>query len=585
MELIIYAALGCLLGIFLGLLISKLRHQKSVQFEKDQGRDRFTTLEMEFVSYKSTAELRTITLENSLKERDAEIAALKDSDVSKEAILQGFRDQISIANANLTSASRTIEEKKESYEALVLAKENVDKSFHENQKLLATARAENDSLSNILKELNDFKTSLKFTQNQLSETESKLAVSEADSKSNLKRITDLESLNAELKEGQSTFLNVSEKLANSTAENKSLRENLEVQKTEIEALGKKFTLEFENIANKILDNKTEKFTKLNSDNLKNILEPLGQNITDFKKQVDEVYKAESKERFSLGERVKELSELNKVISEEANNLTKALKGESKTQGRWGEMILESILERSGLVKNREYFMEHELMDNDGRPLKSDSEGKKMRPDAVIKYPDNRNVIIDSKVSLNAFTRMIGASDVEVQKAELISHVAAIKSHISTLSLKGYDDYNKSLDFVMLFVPSEPAYIAAMQHDPDLWNFAYDKRILLLSPTNLITSLKLIVDLWKRDYQNQNAALIAARGAKLYDKFYHFVKNLEDVGNHLNKAHGKYGVAFNQLTIGPDNLVAQATKLKNLGLKTKHSLAESLVENAIIDNED
>lgn len=278
--------------------------------------------------------------------------------------------------------------------------------------------------------------------------------------------------------------------------------------------------------------------------------------------------------------MKELALLNKVISEEAQNLTKALKGESKTQGDWGQMILESILEKSGLRKDQEYFLEHQLTGEDGRPLRSDSEGKKMRPDVVIKYPDNRNVIIDSKVSLNAFTRLVECSDVDQQKIESAAHVSSIKNHIISLSTKGYDDYNKSLDFVMMFIPSEPAYIAALQHDSNLWNFAYEKRILLLNPTNLITSLKLIVDLWKREYQNQNALEIADRGAKLYDKFVGFVDNLNGVGDHLSKALDKYDAAFKQLSTGNDNLVLQATKLKNLGLKTKKELPAVLVENAL-----
>ena len=368
-------------------------------------------------------------------------------------------------------------------------------------------------------------------------------------------------------------------LATAIANNKALDEKLALQKEEIKDIGIKFNLEFENIANKILDTKSEKFTELNKANLKTILDPLGQNITDFKKQVDDVYKAESKERFSLGNEVKRLAELNQVISEEAKNLTKALKGESKTQGRWGEMILESILEKSGLVKDREYFMEQELLDADGNQLKSDSEGKKMRPDAIIKYPDNRSVIIDSKVSLNAFIRYMAADDVDEVKKELEAHVAAIKTHIVTLSAKGYDDYDKALDFVMMFIPSEPAYMAALQGDQDLWNFAYDKRILLLSPTNLITSLKLIVDLWKREYQNENALEIAERGAKLYDKFVGFVNNLDDVGDYLNKAQGKYDEAYKQLSTGNDNLVLQATKLKDLGLKTKKSLPDGIVNNS------
>lgn len=376
---------------------------------------------------------------------------------------------------------------------------------------------------------------------------------------------------------------LNQSLATATANNQALNDKLSTQKREIEELGKKFNLEFENIANKILESKGEKFTELNNKNLKAILDPLGVNIEGFKKHVTEVYQKESAERFSLGEKVKELALLNKMISEEAHNLTKALKGESKTQGDWGQMILETILEKSGLRKDHEYFLEHQLTGEDGKPLRSDHEGKKMRPDVVIKYPDNRNVIIDSKVSLNAFARLVECTETDQQKTESAAHVAAIKNHIVSLSTKGYDDYNKSLDFVMMFIPSEPAYIAALQHDNNLWNFAYERRILLLSPTNLITSLKLIVDLWKREYQNQNALEIADRGAKLYDKFVGFIENLNGIGDHLEKARDKYDSAFKQLSTGNDNLVLQATKLKNLGLKTKKELGESLVENALVND--
>ncbi|MGE0092483.1 MAG: DNA recombination protein RmuC [Bacteroidia bacterium] len=368
-------------------------------------------------------------------------------------------------------------------------------------------------------------------------------------------------------------------LAQAQASNKALQQKLEEQKAEAEQMGKRFNTEFENIANKILDAKSQKFTEMNKTNLNNILEPLGKNIAEFQKQVHEVYIKESKERFSLGEKVKELADLNKVISDEARNLTRALKGEAKTQGRWGEMILEKILEMSGLRKGEEYFMEEQLTDDSGKPLVSDSENKKMRPDAIVKYPDNRNVIIDSKVSLNAFTRYIAATDPQEQKAELDAHVAAVKERIAELSKRGYDDYDKALDFVMMFVPSEPAYNAALQADPGIWNFAYDKRILLLSPTNLITSLKLIVDLWKREYQNRNALAIATRGAKMYDKFVGFVSNLEAVGDTLAKAQQKYEDAYKQLSTGNDNLILQATKLKELGLKTKKTFDSSLVSDA------
>jgi DNA recombination protein RmuC len=366
-----------------------------------------------------------------------------------------------------------------------------------------------------------------------------------------------------------------QKLATESAVKEALKEKLLEQKKELEDMAKKLNVDFEIIANRILDNKTEKFTELNKKNLDAILEPLGKNIEEFKKTVKDTYITEAKERFSLGEKVKELAQLNQQISEEARNLTRALKSQSKTQGRWGEMILESILEKSGLRKDEEYFMEQQLLDDQGKPLRSDSEGKKMRPDAVIKYPDDRKVIIDSKVSLNAFLRFMNSTDTEEQKQELARHIQAVKEHIDELNNRGYDDYSKSLDFVMMFIPSEPAYIAAMQGDPELWNYAYDRRILLLNPTNLITSLKLIVDLWKREYQNRNAQQIAERGAKLYDKFVGFIENLQEIGKHIDQAKEAYNDSFNQLSSGKGNLVSQATTLKNLGIKNKKEIPEDL----------
>ncbi|QOW10770.1 DNA recombination protein RmuC [Kaistella flava (ex Peng et al. 2021)] len=364
-----------------------------------------------------------------------------------------------------------------------------------------------------------------------------------------------------------------------TAKNENLQILLETQKGEITKMQELAKSEFQNLANKILEEKTEKFTALNQSNLKNILEPFQEKITELRNKVGETYDKESKERFSLGEKVKELAILNQQISEDAKKLTRALKGESKTQGNWGEMILESILEKSGLVKGREYFLEHELRDEDNKALFSEFSGKKMRPDAVVKYPDERNVIIDSKVSLTTFIELVDENDDEIYQMKLNQHLASVKNHIKQLSDKAYDDYDKSLDFVMMFIPSEPAYIAAMQADPNLWNFAYDKRILLLNPSNLITSLKLVADLWKREYQNKNATEIAERGAKLYDKFVGFVENLEKLGKNIDQAKNVYNDAFKQLSTGNDNLIVQTNKLKSLGIKNKKSLPQSLEESS------
>lgn len=364
-----------------------------------------------------------------------------------------------------------------------------------------------------------------------------------------------------------------------SAKNEGLQQSLDTQKEEIVKIQEDSKLQFENLANKILEEKTEKFTTLNQNNLKNILEPFQEKIADLKNRVNEAYEKENKERFSLAEKVKELAELNQQISEDAKKLTRALKGESKTQGNWGEMILESILEKSGLVKGREYFLEHELRDEDNKALFSEFSGKKMRPDAVVKYPDERNVIIDSKVSLTAFTELVDETDADVYAIKLSQHLGSIKNHINQLSQKAYDDYGKSLDFVMMFIPSEPAYIAAMQADQNLWNYAYERRILLLNPSNLITSLKLIADLWKREYQNRNSIEIADRGARLYDKFVGFVENLEKVGRNLDQAKNVFNDAYKQLHTGNDNLVIQTQKLKSLGIKNKKELPQSLIDNS------
>ncbi|WP_415325308.1 DNA recombination protein RmuC [Chryseobacterium sp. MMS23-Vi53] len=391
---------------------------------------------------------------------------------------------------------------------------------------------------------------------------------------NSKQTSQIESL---LTEKQNIFAKNSEL----SAINESLQKSLETQKEEITKIQEESKLQFENLANKILEEKTEKFTTLNQNNLKTILEPFQERIVELKNRVNEAYEKENKERFSLAEKVKELAELNQQISDDAKKLTRALKGESKTQGNWGEMILESILEKSGLVKGREYFLEHELRDEDNKALFSEFSGKKMRPDAVIKYPDERNVIIDSKVSLTAFTELVDETDQDVYLIKLNQHLSSIKNHITQLSQKAYDDYGKSLDFVMMFIPSEPAYIAAMQADQNLWNYAYERRILLLNPSNLITSLKLIADLWKREYQNRNSMEIADRGAKLYDKFVGFVENLEKVGKNLDQAKNVYNDAYKQLSTGNDNLVIQTQKLKSLGIKNKKDLPQSLVDNSQI----
>lgn len=589
MEILMYIVLGIVVGGIIGWLFANSKKTSGVQSEKDDAQQKFNDLDKEFVAYKATSSSELQSTNQDLIDLRNEKNSLDNTVKEKVNELNTVNGYLATSNANLSASNQTIIEKNLEIESLkqevVTVKTDLNKKTSELATSNANLIASNETLAERISELAEAKLEFKALKNNSDKANQDLATSIATSKAIndtlTERSTELLKTKEEFKTIQIDLNDKNQQLATARASNTALNHNLATQKNEIEELGKKFNSEFELIANKILETKSEKFTELNKTNLKTLLEPLGQNINDFKKQVNDVYNSESKERFSLGEKVKELAILNQVISEEAKNLTKALKGEAKTQGNWGEMILESILERSGLRKNEQYFMEHELKDENGKAILSDSEGKKMRPDAVIKYPDNRNVILDSKVSLNAFTRLIASIDVVEQKKELEAHITAVKTHIVTLSTKGYDDYDKALDFVMMFIPSEPAYIAALQGDPDLWNFAYDRRILLISPTNLITSLKLIVDLWKREYQNQNAIEIAERGAKLYNKFVGFVANLENVGKSIETAQKNYNEAYKQLSTGNDNLVFQATKLKNLGLKTKKELLPEIVKTSAI----
>ena len=391
------------------------------------------------------------------------------------------------------------------------------------------------------------------------------------SKLNEERANSFAMLNKELTEKlnskDDTVNSHIQKIAELTTNNTFLSEKLTSQKTEFEELQKTAHLQFEKIANKLFEEKTSKFTETNKLNIETLLNPLKEDINKFKTKVEETYDKESKERFSLEKVVKELQEQTNKVSAEANNLATALKGKPQKRGNWGEMILERILESSGLTKEREYFVQQSM---------KDEEGNIIRPDVLVNLPDERVIIIDSKVSLISYDKFIAAENTDEQKIFLAEHLKSTYDHIDQLSSKKYDDIETSLDFTMMFIPIEPAYMAAIQGDSDLWAYAYSKRILLVSPTNLIACLKLISDLWKREWQNKNAMEIVRKGEALYEKFIGFTKTFEEIGNSIKASQEKYDKALGQLKDGRGNLVNQAIQLKNLGLKSDKKVSSNLL---------
>jgi DNA recombination protein RmuC len=372
----------------------------------------------------------------------------------------------------------------------------------------------------------------------------------------------------ELKEEQSKFLEASTSLEKARTFFKAQEEKITEQKKEIEETQKKLTTEFENIANKILDEKSKKFTEQNKTNLDTILNPLKERIKDFEEKVDKTYKADSTERTTLKAEIKQLVELNKQVSDEANNLTKALKGDNKAQGNWGEVILEKILERSGLSKERGEYKTQVTLTN--------SQNETIKPDAIIYLPDNKHIIIDSKVSLVAYQNFVVADTEELRAQYLKEHLNSLKGHIKGLSDKLYSSAGtlNTPDFVLLFLPIESSFGIAVQADQELFSYAWDRKIVVVSPSTLLATLRTISSIWKQELQTKNALEIAKQSGALYDKFAAFVEDLNDIGKNIERTQSSYNAAQNKLKEGKGNLLTRAKNIEALGAKTSKSLPES-----------
>jgi DNA recombination protein RmuC len=360
-----------------------------------------------------------------------------------------------------------------------------------------------------------------------------------------------------------------QQLARAEADFSNLQEKLESQKKEMENLQQKFTTEFENIASKILKQNTEDFSKSNQKGMNEMLLPLKEKIQLFEKKVEDTYEKGLKDQTDLKAELKKLHDLNLKISDEANNLTRALKGDVKKQGNWGEMILERIMERSGLTEGREYIKQESVLSENGQ---------RFQPDVVIHLPDQKHIVVDSKVSLVAYERLVNAENEKDRPAFVKDHLISVRSHIKILSEKHYQhspNFN-SPDFVLLFIPIESSFSIAVQEDQELFTYAWDNKVVIVSPSTLLATLRTIASIWQQENQTRNAIEIARQGGALYDKFVSFISDMESIGRSLDSTRKTYDQAVNKLYVGSGNLVKRAENIRKLGAKTTKELPQELI---------
>ncbi len=412
-------------------------------------------------------------------------------------------------------------------------------------------------------QLDDYKTT---TKTQLDHLQFQLQENQSFYK---KQLIELNQEREEIRKEKDFYVS---EFTRKTTELENLKIKSNEQKKEVDQLQQKFTKEFENLATKILDEKSSKFTQQNKENLHQILHPLQEKITVFEKKIEDTHKESIDRHAALRQQIIGLKDLNKQISKEALNLTKALKGDSKMQGNWGELVLERVLEKSGLEKDREYKVQQSFTREDG---------SRVLPDVIIQLPDHKKMIIDSKVTLTAYERYVNDEDEIMKPIHLKNHLIAIRRHVDQLSAKNYQDLYAidSPDFVLLFIPIEPAFAIALNEDSKLYNQAFEKNIVIVTPTTLLATLRTIDTMWNNEKQQRNAIEIARQAGALYDKFEGFVKDLTGIGKKINDTQREYDAAMNKLIDGKGNIITSIEKLKKMGAKAKKSLPEELIINA------
>ena len=448
------------------------------------------------------------------------------------------------------------------------------------------AAVQQDALA---KQIDTLQLTIEQLSTQLSEMERSLAtcrehlhISQRDLAVNADRVAQQAETLLANKASLSQHEQINSELKTELARQQSAYQHLQTATAEQIALlsdaKKQLTDQFEQLANRIFDEKSQRFQSHSREALEQQLKPFRDQLTEFRGRVDHIYSDENRERGELKEQLKNLQEMNRNISKEAQNLTRALKGDNKAQGNWGEVILERVLEESGLRKGHEYLTQQSF---------TDDSGKRRQPDVIVRLPDDKDIVIDAKVSLIAYERYCSSEDEGERQAFLREHAQSVKSHINGLSTKGYEHIEelRTLDFVFIFIPVEAAFMAAFEHDPELFRNAYEKNIIVVGPTTLLATLRTVQSIWRYERQNQNAEKIAKEAGALHDQFALVVQSLEDVGKHLDRGRDAFDKTMNRMTMGRGNLVGRVSRLEALGAKVKKTLPVALTDRADVDVED
>ncbi len=508
---------------------------------------------------------------------DNEIESLKEQLNIKSEEFSALKDDNANTRAELASANSSIQffSKLElQHSELELKHENVEKSLSErkvdNSRLSTQVEEKTNRLNQLVEDVNLLTQQLSSLQKDNSQLSSDKAELTEKLKSFYEVQTELKQLKAAMINKDELLTDLKTKLSADKESKKSQQEKIEL----LERTEQRLVKEFENTANKIFKEKTGEMSVQNKTSLDSLLTPLKNQIGDFSKQVNDVYTNEAKERHALKQEVHSLKTLNEQMGKDATALTKALKGDNKKQGTWGEVVLERVLQESGLRNNHEYDTQVNLKDD---------EGSSFKPDVIVHLPGNKDVVIDSKMALTAYERYYNADDEVPSQQALKEHINSIKNHIKQLASKNYHDLHgiNSLNYVLMFIPVEPAFNIAIEHDHELIQLALDKNIMLVSPTNLMVALKTINNMWHVEYQNQNAQDIANKAGAIYDKLVGFVDDMKKLGNHLERAEGSYGDAMKKLSEGRGNLIRKAEDMKGLRISNNKSLPSELIESSEI----